>query len=129
MREHLRNVHEKSAAHHVRMAKGHRMIAKHFGKSEMEEGSEDLADAHQELAKAHADQAEFHLECCKALDGMGKALGMDNDPGDAIRPDGISVIAGEVPAHLRMIPRAGQREIIGKGEVSEVVKTIFGEDI
>ena len=128
-REHLRKFHEQSAEHHVRMAKGHRAISKHFGKSEMVEGSEDLAAAHEELAKAHTDQAAYHVECCKTLDAAHKAMGMNGD-GDSW-PSGLSIIAPEVPSNIRAVPRYGAPEFrkATEGMDETLVKVIgFDED-
>src|SRR5258708_1041763 len=117
MREHLRDVHEKSAEHHLQMAKGHKTIAKCFGSMEKAAGlesAEDLAAAHEGLAEEHIGMGEFHLACCKSLDkalvteDLSKAFGMSD--GDAIRPDGISAVIGDVPQHVRAILRAGQKE-------------------
>ena len=118
MREHLRDAHETMAAHHIAMAKTHRQIAKHFAKSEMAEGSEDLASSHEELAGHHTSQAEYHVECCKTLDGMGKAMGMGMDRDELMpMPDGVSAIIPDAPQHLRAIPRGGQRDL---GEMAKV---------
>jgi hypothetical protein len=126
IKEHLTAFHEKSAAHHVAMAKTHRAIAKHFSKSEMAEGSEDLASSHEELAGHHADQAAYHVQCCKDLSASMKAAGMSDD--DAIRPDGISAIIPDVPQSVRAVPRHGQRQIIEKTEVPEELEKLVSFD-
>ena len=131
MREHLRGAHQEMAAHHVAMAKTHRRIAEHFGKSEMAEGSKDLASSHDELAGHHTDQAEYHIQCCKSLDksldteDLSKAIGLNSD---GLRPDLVSSVIGEVPENLRPVFRNGQRDFaVSKVGAGSVLEKIFAE--
>jgi hypothetical protein len=57
-----------------------------------------------------------------------KAQGMDRF--DAIVPDGISGIVGEIPQHIRPVLRAGQREFgkVTDGMDAVLAKTIFGDE-
>jgi hypothetical protein len=107
MKAHLRDVHEKSAEHHIVMAKIHGAAVKKA--AAMEDG--DAETFHKAAMAEHAQMAEHHLSCCKTLDATSKAMGMDG--GDW--PEGLSAIVPELPANIRAVPRAGQREIeLGK---------------
>jgi hypothetical protein len=128
MREHLGNTHEKLAAHHVEAAKQHAALAKCFSGMEKSAGvknPEDFAAAHDALAKQHADIGEFHLSCCETLGAMGKTAGW-GESGDAIRPDGVSSIIGEIPDNLRPIFRSGQRDYM---KIADTVDAGLGKVI
>ena len=117
MREHMRDTHEKLAAHHVRMGKIHNAALK---KAAMEDGDEEF---HKGAMAEHAAMAEHHLECCKALDATHKAM----DGGDSW-PTGLSIITPEIPQNIRAVPRAGQREIMNKAEIAPGLEKVLGFD-
>jgi hypothetical protein len=125
MRDHLKTVHEKSAESHIRMAKAHRTISNHFGKSEMVEGSKDLAAAHEELASAHTDAADYHVSCCKELLAAGKLL--SGEDLEKIAPDSVSGINRYPERGVQMIPRPGA-PALGKATVPQEFSHLVSVD-
>ena len=112
--------HVASAAHHTMMARLHKDAME---KSDMESGS---GFDHAKASDAHASMAEYHCECAKAdMGDLEKAFGIRGD-GLEPMPEGLSVITPNAPG-VRMVPRAGQREI-GSIEVDPAFKKIVAVD-
>lgn len=133
LREHLQKIHTRSAEHHLTKAKGYLGLAKCLKMQKADMGDddadpEDISSTLADLAEEENDMAQFHLECCAGLDKVqgGDLIKSDMD-GDRIVPDGISVIVGDVPQHVRAIPRNGQREI-ETAQVAPGLEKIVGFD-
>jgi hypothetical protein len=127
VREHLREVHGRQAAHSLARAKFHKAMSGHFkklaalsktAKSEMDDGDAmDLFDSaaaeHNEMADECVSMGEYHAACAKALaDGNEPAaakamMGMsDAERRTAvIAPDQVSAVAP--PAAVHGVPRYG----------------------
>jgi hypothetical protein len=115
--------------------------AKHETAARESRGNGDMKGEkiHAQLAIEHRRMADFYeslpdVEIVApggSLDSpisWGKAQGMDRF--DAIVPDGISGIVGEIPQHIRPVLRAGQREFgkVTDGMDAVLAKTIFGDE-
>jgi hypothetical protein len=131
--------HQASAEHHIRMGKLHKSalsaLKKARGMSDEDEeegetGGDPSMDSFEKFHKGamaeHAEMASHHLEMCKtATADFSKSEGMDRD---GIRPDSISLLAPEIPQHIRAVPRAGQREIGKAIDVDASLAKVIGTD-
>jgi hypothetical protein len=111
-----RTTHENEMAFHASAARAHHEMSK------CEDVSDEQRDFHKAMADAHTASGEYHSKCAAAIK-IGKAAGMSD--GDAIRPDGISVVVGDAPS-IRPVLRYGQREFgkLSDGIDPELAKTI-----
>ncbi len=128
MREHLTEVHKRTAEHHSKKATSHVARATHFkklatqlGKTETTEASKDskaileaLAVLHEEMSQEHSDMAEFHSDCAEKC---AKAV----DAGDLNKlvPTRVSTIAPP-----RAVPRTGAPPIQRRAVDPELEKAL-----
>jgi hypothetical protein len=117
--------HQNAAEHHIRMGKIHQSALKKA--QAMEDG--DGEEFHKASIAEHAAMAEDHLSCCKtaqAVELSKASMGTDRD--DQIRPDGISVVIGDVPANIRPVFRAGQQQFARTEIPQELEKLVSLDD-
>jgi len=128
LREHLRGLHERLAAHHVAEAKHHAVLHKYYrslvesaAKADLGNGDDadvkecmsKIADARKAAVDHHADESSFHIGMAKTLGETTKAAGVaDDDERDflKIQSDGVKLF-DDSPARIRAIPRAGQQPL------------------
>lgn len=101
----IKDFHMKAAGFHSAMASAHQAECEKSDMSEADSGF------HATAAAAHAEMGEYHCSCLKTVDDdLGKGFGIFRGS-DEPMPTNVSVIAPDVPAHIRAIPRFGQRNI------------------
>jgi hypothetical protein len=119
MREHLADVHKRTAAHHGTKAALHetaathyKALAKHLSKTETTEAAKDskglleaLSAIHEQHSQEHANMAEFHSACAEKCDKAADAADLNK-----IVPTQVSVVAPTRPT-ITPVLRPGQREI------------------
>lgn len=114
VKSHLAKLHERHAANHLKLGNFHKAMADHFQalgecmeKSDVAECLSAIRDLHKTMAAHHANEAESHLADAKELSAAAKADGVD-DLSKIVPIPGIQNFHGEPPAHVRLVPRAGQ---------------------
>ena len=107
--EHMRDTHEKQAAHHLSLGAWHTKRAV----ANREVDDHEAAQEHIEAAHDHKAMHEHHKEAAAHCKGMAASAKAAGDSLNKLVPDGVrSVIPSDVPASgFRAVPRAGQPEI------------------